>query len=78
MNGTLRIVNLRQITSKKDGRVSQVATAMEDGPAASLRGVCEFFLPDGMKAEIGKTVAVAITEFRGVYRGVWQLSVRSV
>lgn len=54
-----------------------VAQAIEvPGPDSSLRGLVEFFPPEGMVPRIGETLVVKVTEFRGLYNGVAQISVQ--
>jgi len=72
----MQVLNVRIITAKGTGRQSTIVQAMEaPGSDASLRGLVEFFAPDGMTVAVGSTVAVRVTEFRSLYKGVAQISV---
>jgi len=77
MKATMQVLNVRTITSKETGRQSTIVQAMEaPGADSSLRGLVEFFAPDGMTVAIGSTLAVRVTEFRSLYKGVAQISVQ--
>jgi len=77
MKSNMQVLNVRTITSKGTGKQSVIVQAMESpGPDASLRGLVEFFAPDGMNPSIGAVVGVKVTEFRSLYKGVAQISVQ--
>jgi len=76
MQAKLQVLNVRSVTAKKTGNSMVVAQAIEQPSAeSSLRGLVEFFPPEGMVAKIGEVLAVKVTEFRGLYNGVAQISV---
>jgi len=76
MNAKLQILNVRTVTGKKSGNAMAVAQAIEQpGPECSLRGLVEFFPPDGVVVKIGEIFPAKVTEFRGLYNGVAQISV---
>ena len=77
MKATMQVLNVRTITAKGTGKQSTIVQAIESpGPDATLRGLVEFFAPDGMTVALGATVAVRVTEFRSLYNGVAQISVQ--
>lgn len=78
MIAVLNVVSVREVVSKKDGTRSQVCQAVELGDAKSpksLNGVVEFFTPRGTTLALGQTVSLRVVEFRGLWKGVAQLSV---